>query len=210
LRTSRLDIVPDKEAAPGSPEYLSYWEGLAEQFRNRLDSDVEVLRSALSKLERSEAWKIRGAMSWEFYCAERFRLDGADLAAIRSAKPGESLRSTLRTAAIAKAAQPLAKHGGARAQPDLPDGKQGSNTTLNGRGADYLAARIKRDHPAIAADMEAGKFRSVRAAAKAAGIVRELSNLEKAMRALARLDEAELRAVAAEAKRLAEAKAGAA
>jgi hypothetical protein len=98
-------------------------------------------------------------MSWGHYCAERFRLDAADLTAIRSAAPGETVRGALRTAAVAKAAQPLAKHGGAR--------EQGVNNTLQ-RGstnAEYLAARLKRDHPEIASDLEQGKFRSVRAAA---------------------------------------------
>jgi hypothetical protein len=42
-----------------------------------------------------------------------------------------------------------------------------------GRGADYLTARIARDHPNILKRMKAGEFSSVRQAAKEAGIVRE-------------------------------------
>lgn len=41
-----------------------------------------------------------------------------------------------------------------------------------GTGADYLTARIARDHPAILERMRAGEFSSVRAAARAAGIVK--------------------------------------
>ena len=38
------------------------------------------------------------------------------------------------------------------------------------RGSDYIAARIKRDHPEIAQQMERGEFKSVAEAARAAGI----------------------------------------
>jgi len=53
---------------------------------------------------------------------------------------------------------------GQGARTDL---KPRDNITKSKRGtsADYWSARIKRDHPAIAARMAAGEFRSVRAAA---------------------------------------------
>lgn len=54
-----------------------------------------------------------------------------------------------------------------------------SNTTSSeGRGAAYLAARLKRDHADIAAQLAAGKFKSVRAAAIAAGIVKPPTPLD--------------------------------
>jgi len=40
------------------------------------------------------------------------------------------------------------------------------------RGADYIAARIKRDHPDVAARVEAGEFKSMRAAGIAAWVVK--------------------------------------
>ena len=40
-----------------------------------------------------------------------------------------------------------------------------------GTSAEYLTARIARDHPAILEDMKQGKYKSVRAAAIDAGIV---------------------------------------
>ncbi len=48
--------------------------------------------------------------------------------------------------------------------------------------ATYLTSRLKRDAPAIAARLERGEFRSVRAAAIEAGIVRVHAPLEKAKR----------------------------
>ena len=63
--------------------------------------------------------------------------------------------------------------------------------TKGGNQADYLAARIKRDHPQIAAGIAAGEYPSIRAAAIAAGIVKVPSALEAAKRAALRLSDAE-------------------
>jgi hypothetical protein len=40
-------------------------------------------------------------------------------------------------------------------------------------GSSYLAARLKRDHPEIAAAVERGEYKSIRAAARKAGIVKD-------------------------------------
>lgn len=63
--------------------------------------------------------------------------------------------------------------------------------TKGGTSADYLAARIKRDHPQIAAGIAAGEYPSIRAAAIAAGIVKVPSALEAAKRAALRLTDAD-------------------
>jgi hypothetical protein len=81
---------------------------------------------------------------------------------------------------LAQEVAPLAKHGGDRKHDDRVD--QDSNTTLKARGAAYLAARLKRDHPEIAARLAQGEFKSVRAAAKVAGLVREKSPLDELRR----------------------------
>ena len=54
------------------------------------------------------------------------------------------------------------------------------NTVIRGStNATYLAARLKRDNPEIAAAVSRGEFKSMRQAAIAAGIVREKTRLEK-------------------------------
>ena len=80
----------------------------------------------------------------------------------------------------------------------MPDGKgieplvnnkklsQGSSNTY------YLAARLKRDHPEIAARVANGEFKSIRAAALEAGIVKPMRSIqvdtpEAAIRALLRV-----------------------
>jgi hypothetical protein len=71
--------------------------------------------------------------------------------------------------ARAATASDIVAHGGDRKS----EAHQGSVSTLNGkRDADYLASRIKRDHPEIHDRLLAGEYSSVRAAAIEAGIVR--------------------------------------
>lgn len=60
-----------------------------------------------------------------------------------------------------------------------------------GNTAPYLSARIARDRPDILEKMKKGEYKSVRAAAKDAGIVRELSAMEKLQRLFLRLSEDE-------------------
>jgi hypothetical protein len=53
-----------------------------------------------------------------------------------------------------------------------------SKSSAKGTTSRYRIARLKRDHPDIAEALARGEYRSVRAAAKAAGFVRELSPLD--------------------------------
>jgi len=66
----------------------------------------------------------------------------------------------------------LKPHG----RPRKDDERKGSETTFNdpGRGADYIKARLRRDHPEIAEQLEAGEFRSARQAGIAAGFVKAI------------------------------------
>lgn len=75
---------------------------------------------------------------------------------------------------------------------DLTDKVNESNRakSIKAKGSNdvkYLTARIARDRPDIHERMKAGEYKSVRSAAKAAGIVREPTNLEKAQKAWLKL-----------------------
>jgi hypothetical protein len=60
-------------------------------------------------------------------------------------------------------------------------GKKASDniTSFRGTSAEYLAGLIKRDHPDIQAAVERGEYRSIRAAAIAAGIVKVKTPLDQ-------------------------------
>jgi SAM-dependent methyltransferase len=72
----------------------------------------------------------------------------------------------------------LQRHGGDRKSKRNPQDQGSENRTLihkRGETRQYLLARIVRDHPAIFVRFQAGEFRSVHAAAKAAGLIRARS-----------------------------------
>src|ERR1041385_47572 len=72
--------------------------------------------------------------------------------------------------------QALQSHGGDHKSEDF----QGSHDCLekSGRGSKYRIAKLKRDHPGIAEALARGEYPSVRAAAKAAGFVHDLTPLD--------------------------------
>ena len=97
-------------------------------------------------------------------------------------------RYTAARAAAARALNPpgLAEHGGDRKAeaPDQPD-----NIRLKseyGTGADYLLARLNRDHPEILAQLQQGEFQSVRAAAIAAGLLIPSDSVQRTVEGYAR------------------------
>ncbi len=77
----------------------------------------------------------------------------------------------------------LKLHGEREPQPVLGTNQHTGcdNITRTGRGtsAAYLAGVLKRDHPEIAKQLAEGKYRSVRAAAIEAGIVKPSSALDR-------------------------------
>jgi hypothetical protein len=84
----------------------------------------------------------------------------------------------------------------ALAEPgEIGRGRGDNSTSIQGRGSTssaYLAAKLRRDHPEIADRMARGEFRSVRAAAIAAGIVRQTTALEQIRKLIGKLDASEL------------------
>lgn len=95
-------------------------------------------------------------------------------------------------------AQQLAQDEGVPAARDAKGGrpKKGEDSSRLGKGGsiDRLIARLKRDHPKIARDLAAGKYRSARAAARAAGIKVDVSPLVLLRRAWKQASEEERRA----------------
>lgn len=69
----------------------------------------------------------------------------------------------------------LKSHGGDR-RSEQAQQDQGNKITLKRRGtdADYIKARLRRDHPEIAEELERGEHRSARAAGIAAGFIKDV------------------------------------
>lgn len=97
------------------------------------------------------------------------------------------------TAVVAAQVKALNPHGANQHGED--GGLDHIKSTQGGTSAEYLAARLRRDHPAIWEDLAAGKYMNVRAAARAAGIVKPVDPVAAALRALARLTDEQLMTV---------------
>jgi hypothetical protein len=83
---------------------------------------------------------------------------------------GENLSKTELDQAIE-----LKAHGGDR-RSEQAQQNQGDNIPLKHRStsADYIKARLKRDHPEIAEELKRGEHRSARAAGIAAGFIKDV------------------------------------
>ncbi len=119
-----------------------------------------------------EGMGFRSLAQVDFLVREGGR-DGAEvLAMIEGELPNWSeLVAADKAQRIAKEAQPMAKPG--RPSKSEEEKKPSPRSIKYGETSEYLAARLRRDHPEIAAKAARGEFPSIKAAARAAGIVRK-------------------------------------
>ena len=121
--------------------------------------------------------------------------DGPEaLAIIRKEIPDydERLAEDRRKHGAVKAVEnPLKEHGNGPGRGNKRD-DNGNSFSMGSNKADYLLARLARDHPDILSDYELGRYKSVRAAAIAAGIIKVQSPYEMIGKQLAKLNRLEL------------------
>lgn len=161
----------DENAPAGTKSWAIATVGIAHDIRYRVGEQAKALRRKIGVIEEFKAHLLLGYQTFEELCIRRLSLSPEQVKAIKDAAPGISV------------AMALGKVG----RPKKGEEKKGSDTTISiGRGKDYLTARLDRDHPEVAAQVHAGNL-SARAGAIRAGIIRELSPLEKAQAAFRRL-----------------------
>jgi hypothetical protein len=73
--------------------------------------------------------------------------------------------------------QVLRSHGGDRRSAEAREDQSSDHNLEIGRGAAYLKARLHRDHPEVAAALDRGEYRSARAAAIEAGIIKPVPTI---------------------------------
>jgi hypothetical protein len=171
-----------RRSLPGDCRLLLHFidDGRQSGFGGYPDEEAYV-RDGLGLDPKAVAWAIKG-----------LKLTGSDV----PVPFDDAVRKG--AAQIMAEAKPLAKHG------EIGRGRdRGSNRTSNTRGetAAYLAARIKRERPDIAEAVERGEYRSIRAAAIAAAIVKQQTPLERIYKLLPKLSQNELEQLAAEVDR---------
>jgi hypothetical protein len=195
FKVSALDDIGNPDAPPGSSEWAKWMLGQAKLCRGDLERDVAGLQNLIKKLEKHGAWKALGFVSFAFLCQMELQLDDRQLERIKHAKRGQAIGAVL----AAETAEPMREQGRPKEEQEGCENNGVNSTIIRGStNSQYLAARIARDRPDVLERMKAGEFRSVRAAAIEAGIVKVLTPLEQIRKLLPKLTAAERKALAEE------------
>jgi hypothetical protein len=165
---------PRDQKDPTSREYAIQTVRALKQYLEAADIDEDRVREELERIDRYRHWRVlgyksKGEMLQAEGLAERLRkirrrikrLEGKTINAADNHDPNPS--------------------------PDIIR----TSETGHGTSADYLTARLKRDHDDIFQRLAAGEFPSVRQAAIAAGIVKVPSVLEKLRKLWAKASDAD-------------------
>jgi hypothetical protein len=157
---------------PKSREFAIQTVIALKRYAEALECDKARVEKELSTIDEHRHWEVLGyASREEMLAAELSDVGLTNVAAVQK---------TLREAPVVN--ERLIDKDKSNPGPGRGNKTSDVSTRFSGRGstgATYLAARIKRDHPAIASRVEAGEFRSMRAAAIAAGIVKPKTALQQ-------------------------------
>lgn len=177
---SVLAGIGNPDAPRGSREWATYFAFYAKQRAEDASRNVKNLQEVLRKLKDHEAHKALGLDSWDELCQREIGITAEQAEKVLAAPPDATVGAV------------LGRHGGDRksekAKKDQVDNIKlvGTPSEKGGTSATYLTARLDRDRPDIAAEVHAGTI-SARAGAIRAGIIRELSPLERAQAAFRKL-----------------------
>ena len=162
-------VGPRELKDPRSRAYAIQTLYALKRYAESLRCDEARVAKELAEIERYRHWEVLG------YASKEAMLD-AELSDLGRAN----------TEKAQQAAEQAIKDDGDRPLPRRGEVGRGRDRSYNvrpnpnfGNAKSYLARRLKRDHPDIFEQLKAGAYRSVRAAAKDAGLVREKTALEQ-------------------------------
>lgn len=137
---------------------------------------------------REEAWRERViSQTGEIVQFDRFTdfvetapLEGigSDIKTLQRLCEDDEEAHRLLLCVSAEEALPIGGHGGDRKTENAASTLFNNVDRQRGTSSEYYTARIARDAPEVLEQMKAGAFKSVRAAAKAAGIIRDPTGYE--------------------------------
>ena len=165
---------PRDQKDPTSREYAIQTVRALKQYLEAADIDEDRVREELARIDRYRHWKVLG------YKSKTEMLQAEGLA--------ERLRKIRRRI---KQLEGKTINAADNHDPRPSDDIVISRSTGLGNAADYLTARLKRDHDEIFQLLAAGEFASVRQAAVAAGIVKVPSVLDQLRKLWAKASEAD-------------------
>ena len=167
---------PRDQKDPTSREYAIQTVRALKQYLEAADIDEDRVRDELERIDKYRHWKVLGYKSK----AEMLQAEGL----------AERLRKIhRRIKRLEGKTINAADNHNPRPSGDIVT----SNGLGKGNAADYLTARLKRDHEEILRRLESGEFTSVRQAAIAAGIVKVPTVLEQLRKLWAKATDADRR-----------------
>lgn len=171
LSTFALDEVGDRDAPIGSRKWALWVVSQARLRRNEIEQDVSLLQRLIKEIDQHRVWEVLGLQDFDVLCEQELRLPADQARAVMSARRGQSLGAVIDRAKRTGKAAPLGTNQHSKRGSDVvrPSGF--------GNNADYLTARIARDHPDIHEAMKRGEYASVRAAALDAGIIKPTATM---------------------------------
>lgn len=169
-------IVEPTGIDPRSPESLASLIKLASHSGQNVGRSARYLLDKIDQLQDAGTWPRAlpdAPRTWERFCMDVLGYPGEYVEKMRegiAVLDGEPTPDEAVTAA-----EVLRANGGDRRSKDF----QCYDVTLKrGNNVPYLRARLKRDAPETLAALDRGEYPSVRAAAKAAGIVADPTPLD--------------------------------
>jgi hypothetical protein len=168
-------------------------------FRVKLLREIE--QDCTQIVEFCETWRSQQlyqdfAPTWDVFCVEVLRIEPAwvdkvceGLRLLRAEGITGPIPADKALEKMVGEVEALQKHGGDHTSATYQ--ADDSKVAQYGNSSRYHIARLKRDHPAIAEALARGEYPSVRAAAKAAGFVREPTPLDSLHRYWRKVSEAD-------------------
>ena len=94
--TRQLDVIPDRNARPGSPPWVEYVAGLANTTARDVAAKCGDLQKLLEAMRTHEAHRAAGFVSFESFVSRRIGITADQAAAVMSAGPSVKVAAVLR------------------------------------------------------------------------------------------------------------------
>ena len=157
-------IGPRDMKAPGDPAWCWQTVKALQTMWKALDINLDLYVQTWAEAEEHQIWE---KIPYDNPYATKEKM-------LEQLSVGDDVMARALTSEQAVSAIPLGKNGGVRVK-----GQPDAHKAAYGQSAAYLSARIARDHPDILERMVRGEFKSVAAAARAAGILQEKQRPKK-------------------------------
>lgn len=174
---------------PRSREYAIQTMRSLKRFLESKTFDAQHIEQELQLIRQYKHWEICGFETLDAYLQAEVGITHKQLA--RRLAQDLAADPTVLRLATDEEAKLLRAEGGKKGGR----GNLSSITTKVNRGAEYLVRRLKRDYPEIAEALARGEYRSARAAAIAAGIIKPKPPLQQVQQLLAKMTKPDRRVI---------------